>query len=126
MRFQALFEGALPGWRHASQRAMRKRVAAYRLKNAGCAMARQQPAAAQPGATDSCFMRNAGIPMYGVSGTFSEPGDARAHGLDERVAIPRLYRGREFMHRMVKALSQQGPGAAVGPWTRPGPDARPD
>jgi acetylornithine deacetylase/succinyl-diaminopimelate desuccinylase-like protein len=60
------------------------------------------------GATDSRFMRNAGIPMYGVSGIFSEPSDARAHGLDERVAIPRLYDGREFMYRMVKALSQRG------------------
>jgi acetylornithine deacetylase/succinyl-diaminopimelate desuccinylase-like protein len=58
------------------------------------------------GATDSRFMRNIGIPMYGVSGIFSEPSDARAHGLDERVAIPRLYDGREFMYRMVKQLSQ--------------------
>jgi acetylornithine deacetylase/succinyl-diaminopimelate desuccinylase-like protein len=58
------------------------------------------------GATDSRFMRNAGIPMYGVSGIFSEPSDARAHGLDERVSIPRLYDGREFMYRMVKSLSQ--------------------
>lgn len=58
------------------------------------------------GATDSRFMRNAGIPMYGVSGLFSEPSDARAHGLDERIAIPRLYDGREFMYRMVKALAQ--------------------
>ncbi|MBV0881989.1 M20/M25/M40 family metallo-hydrolase [Noviherbaspirillum sp. L7-7A] len=58
------------------------------------------------GATDSRFMRNANIPMYGVSGIFSEPSDARAHGLDERVAIPRLYDGREFMYRMVKALTQ--------------------
>ncbi|MEJ8815999.1 M20/M25/M40 family metallo-hydrolase [Variovorax ureilyticus] len=58
------------------------------------------------GATDSRFMRNLGIPMYGVSGIFSEPSDARAHGLDERVAIPRLYDGREFMYRMVKAFAQ--------------------
>lgn len=58
------------------------------------------------GATDSRFMRNAGIPMYGVSGIFSEPSDARAHGLDERVAIPRLYDGREFMYRMVKTFAQ--------------------
>jgi acetylornithine deacetylase/succinyl-diaminopimelate desuccinylase-like protein len=58
------------------------------------------------GATDSRFMRNAGIPMYGVSGLFSEPSDARAHGLDERIAISRLYDGREFMYRMVKALAQ--------------------
>ncbi|SCK16093.1 Acetylornithine deacetylase/Succinyl-diaminopimelate desuccinylase [Variovorax sp. HW608] len=58
------------------------------------------------GATDSRFMRNIGIPMYGVSGIFSEPSDARAHGLDERVAIPRLYDGREFMYRMVKQFAQ--------------------
>lgn len=58
------------------------------------------------GATDSRFMRNIGIPMYGVSGIFTEPSDARAHGLDERVAIPRLYDGREFMYRMVKRFAQ--------------------
>ncbi|OUM03479.1 M20/M25/M40 family metallo-hydrolase [Variovorax sp. JS1663] len=58
------------------------------------------------GATDSRFLRNAGIPVYGVSGIFSEPSDARAHGLDERVAIPRLYDGREFMYRMVKQFAQ--------------------
>jgi len=58
------------------------------------------------GATDSRFMRNIGIPMYGVSGIFSEPSDARAHGLDERVAITRLYDGREFMYRMVKQFAQ--------------------
>ena len=58
------------------------------------------------GATDSRFLRNAGIPMYGVSGIFSEPSDARAHGLDERVAIPRLYDGREFLYRLVKRLAQ--------------------
>ena len=58
------------------------------------------------GATDSRFMRNAGIPIYGVSGIFTEPSDARAHGLDERVAIPRLYDGREFMYRMVRQFAQ--------------------
>ena len=58
------------------------------------------------GATDSRFMRNAGIPMYGVSGIFTEPSDARAHGLDERVAIPRLYDGREFLYKLVKELSK--------------------
>lgn len=58
------------------------------------------------GATDSRFMRNAGMPMYGVSGIFYEPSDARAHGLDERVAKKSLYDGREFMYQMVKQLSQ--------------------
>ena len=56
------------------------------------------------GATDSRFARNAGVPMYGVSGLFTDPADLRTHGLDERIEIPRLYEGREFMYRLVKRL----------------------
>jgi len=58
------------------------------------------------GANDSRFMRNAGIRMYGVSGLFTEPSDMRAHGLDERIEIARLYDGREFLYRLVKRLSE--------------------
>jgi len=58
------------------------------------------------GATDSRFMRNAGIPMYGVSGLFVEPSDARSHGLDERIEIQRLYDGREFLYRLVSELAK--------------------
>lgn len=57
------------------------------------------------GASDSRFMRNAGIPMYGISGIFADPADARAHGLDERVEIQRLYDAREFMYKLVKQLA---------------------
>jgi acetylornithine deacetylase/succinyl-diaminopimelate desuccinylase-like protein len=57
------------------------------------------------GATDSRFLRNIGMPMYGVSGMFVEPGDARAHGLDERILIKQLYEGREFLYRLVKELA---------------------
>jgi acetylornithine deacetylase/succinyl-diaminopimelate desuccinylase-like protein len=58
------------------------------------------------GATDSSYMRNAGIPMYGVSGLFVEPSDRRTHGLNERVEIQRVYDGREFLYRLVKRLAQ--------------------
>lgn len=58
------------------------------------------------GATDSRFMRNAGIPMYGVTGMFLDPADARAHGLDERIEIQRLYDGREFLYRLVSELAR--------------------
>ncbi len=58
------------------------------------------------GATDSRFLRNAGIPMYGVTGMFLEPSDARAHGLDERIEIQRLYDGREFLYRLVSELAK--------------------
>jgi len=57
------------------------------------------------GATDSRFARNAGIPMYGVSGLFFDPADLRTHGLDERVEIPRLYDSREFILKLVKKLA---------------------
>src|SRR5262249_12271157 len=37
------------------------------------------------GATDGLYLRNAGIPTYGVEGIFYEIDDNRAHGRDERV-----------------------------------------
>jgi acetylornithine deacetylase/succinyl-diaminopimelate desuccinylase-like protein len=58
------------------------------------------------GATDSRFLRNIGIPVYGVSGLFVDPADYRAHGLDERIEIPRLHAGRDFMYQLVKRLAQ--------------------
>ena len=57
------------------------------------------------GATDSMFLRNLGIQMYGVSGIFFGPGDFRAHGLDERVPQASLYAGREFLYKLVKRLA---------------------
>ena len=59
------------------------------------------------GATDSRFMRNAGIPMYGVTGMVLDPADARAHGLDERIEIQRLYDGREFLYRLVPRVEKR-------------------
>ena len=58
------------------------------------------------GATDSRFLRNIGMPVYGVSGLFVDPEDLRIHGLDERIEIRSLYAGREFMYEMVKRLAQ--------------------
>jgi acetylornithine deacetylase/succinyl-diaminopimelate desuccinylase-like protein len=57
------------------------------------------------GATDGLYLRNAGIPTYGVSGIFGDVDDARAHGKDERVFVSSFYEGREFLHRLVVALS---------------------
>jgi len=57
------------------------------------------------GATDSRFLRNAGIPAYGVSGLFLGPDDARAHGLNERMPVQSLYGGQEFLYRLVKLLA---------------------
>lgn len=57
------------------------------------------------GATDSLFMRNIGIPMYGVSGIFADVNDVHAHGLNERLEQKRLYDGREFLYRLIKRLA---------------------
>jgi acetylornithine deacetylase/succinyl-diaminopimelate desuccinylase-like protein len=57
------------------------------------------------GATDGLYLRNAGIPTYGVSGIFGDVDDARAHGKDERLLVSSLYEGREFLYRLVVALS---------------------
>jgi len=57
------------------------------------------------GATDGLYLRNAGIPTYGVSGFFEDVDDNRAHGRDERLGVKQFYEGREFLYRLVKALS---------------------
>ena len=43
--------------------------------------------------------------MYGVSGIFGDVDDVRAHGKDERVLVKSFHEGREFLYRLVKALS---------------------
>ena len=56
------------------------------------------------GATDGLALRNAGIPIYGVDGLFTDVDDVRAHGRDERIGIREFYAGREFLYRLVKVL----------------------
>jgi acetylornithine deacetylase/succinyl-diaminopimelate desuccinylase-like protein len=57
------------------------------------------------GATDSLYLRQAGIPAYGVSGIFGDIEDGRAHGRDERILITSLHDSQEFLYRLTKALS---------------------
>ena len=57
------------------------------------------------GATDGLFFRNAGIPVYGVAGVFSDIDDVRAHGRDERIAVKAFFEGLEFQERLVRALA---------------------
>ena len=42
------------------------------------------------GATDSMHFRAVGIPSYGVSGMFTEPGESFAHGLNEKAPLATL------------------------------------
>jgi acetylornithine deacetylase/succinyl-diaminopimelate desuccinylase-like protein len=57
------------------------------------------------GATDSLYLRAAGIPVYGVDGIFEDVDDTRAHGRDERMLVTSFYEGQEFLYRLVKTLS---------------------
>jgi len=58
------------------------------------------------GATDGMFMRNAGIPVFGIAGWFMRAEDIRFHGLDEKIAINDFKQGTEFWYEMLKTLSQ--------------------
>lgn len=57
------------------------------------------------GATDSLYFRQAGIPMYGVSGLFLDVDDVRAHNPDERIPVRSYYEGQEFLYRLVRGLA---------------------
>ena len=58
------------------------------------------------GATDGLYLRNAGIPVYGVSGLFGEIDDVRAHGQNERIRIESYFEGQEFLYRLTQILSR--------------------
>jgi acetylornithine deacetylase/succinyl-diaminopimelate desuccinylase-like protein len=59
------------------------------------------------GATDGRSLRLGGIPTYGVSGLFGDIDDSRAHGRDERMGVKQFDDGREFLYRLVKALTSR-------------------
>ncbi|MGB5347320.1 MAG: M20/M25/M40 family metallo-hydrolase [Woeseia sp.] len=57
------------------------------------------------GATDGLFVRNVGIPVYGVSGIAEDPNDIRAHGQDERINVKSFYDANEFWYLLLKAMA---------------------
>ena len=56
------------------------------------------------GATDGSRLRNAEIPVYGVSGIFVEFGENRLHGRNERLGVRSFFDSSEFLYRLVKEL----------------------
>jgi acetylornithine deacetylase/succinyl-diaminopimelate desuccinylase-like protein len=61
----------------------------------------------ETGATDGLFLRNAGFPVYGLSGLFADPtidADNRAHGLNERIGVHAFYDQLEFTYRLLRRL----------------------
>lgn len=59
------------------------------------------------GATDGAFLTPAGIPTYGLSGIFMDPDGNGAHGLNERVRVGAVYKGRDFLYDIVKIYANQ-------------------
>jgi acetylornithine deacetylase/succinyl-diaminopimelate desuccinylase-like protein len=57
------------------------------------------------GATDGLYVRNAGVPVYGISAEFDDPSDSRAHGRDERLPIRSYFDAVEFWHELVPLLA---------------------
>ena len=57
------------------------------------------------GATDSHWLREAGIPSFGVSGIFSLPGETNAHGRDEKLRVKSFYDGLEFLDQLVQRVA---------------------
>ena len=60
------------------------------------------------GATDGLFVRNAGIPVYGVSAIAEDPNEMRAHGQDERIRVRSYFDALEYWYRLVETLAQEG------------------
>jgi acetylornithine deacetylase/succinyl-diaminopimelate desuccinylase-like protein len=57
------------------------------------------------GATDGKYLREAGIPTYGVQGIFFDRDDVRSHGRDERIRMQAYYEGQTFLYELVKSLA---------------------
>jgi len=57
------------------------------------------------GASDGLYLRNAGMPVYGVSGVALDYDDIRWHGRDERITVEAFYGGLEYTYRLVRALA---------------------
>jgi acetylornithine deacetylase/succinyl-diaminopimelate desuccinylase-like protein len=59
------------------------------------------------GASDNVYWRAGGLETFGVSGTFVNVADLRAHGKDERVGVDEFYEALEFSYRLMKQLSNR-------------------
>ena len=61
----------------------------------------------QSGATDGQFLNGVGIPTYGISGIFLEPGLNNIHGLNEFIGVQSLMEGRKFLYDLLKIYGEQ-------------------
>jgi acetylornithine deacetylase/succinyl-diaminopimelate desuccinylase-like protein len=57
------------------------------------------------GATDGLYVRNAGIPVYGVSAVFERIDDIRAHGRDERIGVKAFHDAARYWYELLKTIA---------------------
>ena len=57
------------------------------------------------GATDGRYMREVGIPTFGVSGLMYEGEERNMHGRDEKIRVKSYYDGLKFLDELVRTLS---------------------
>jgi acetylornithine deacetylase/succinyl-diaminopimelate desuccinylase-like protein len=57
------------------------------------------------GASDGLYVRNAGMPVYGVSAVFERIDDIRAHGRDERIGVKAYHDAAKYWYELVKTLA---------------------
>ena len=55
--------------------------------------------------TDGKEFRIVGIPVYGSSGMFMKPGEAFAHGLNEKIPVETFYQSLKYWEALMKTLS---------------------
>jgi acetylornithine deacetylase/succinyl-diaminopimelate desuccinylase-like protein len=58
------------------------------------------------GATDGIYLESAGIPTYGVPGIWANPDLNGIHGLNERLEVASLLKGRAFLYDLVQAYAK--------------------
>ncbi len=57
------------------------------------------------GATDGKYLREVGIPTFGVSGLMYEGEERNMHGRDEKIRVKSYYDGLAFLDQVVRALA---------------------
>ena len=57
------------------------------------------------GATDGRYLNAAGIPTYGVPGSFASPDGDGVHGLNERKSVDELYDQRDYLFELIQAYA---------------------
>jgi acetylornithine deacetylase/succinyl-diaminopimelate desuccinylase-like protein len=60
----------------------------------------------ETGATDGLYLRNAGTPVYGISGLFIATDDNRMHGKDERILVSAFDKSLDFTYDFLKRITQ--------------------